>query len=65
MLDHESLLKLGWSEELIRAFIGHELPEAVEGLQSDTVQLTSDVLISDRLLVSDYPPIGDSQLRLT
>lgn len=64
MLDHQTLQDLGWSKELIQAFTEANQPPSVTVTFGDYVSsLHADpVLISDKLLVADAPPIGDNRL---
>lgn len=65
MLD-QMLQDLGWSKELIQAFTESNQPPSVSVTFGDYVSSphVDPVLISDRLLVADAPPIGDNRLRI-
>lgn len=69
MLDQETLKKLGWSDDLIQAFeaAGRDLPSSADLTRSDFISSTFTeevVLVSDKLLVADFPPVGSNSLRV-
>lgn len=69
MLDHETLKKLGWSDDLVRAFqaAGRDAPAVVDVTMTDSISswpATDEVVVSDKLLVAEFPPVGNNILRL-